>query len=234
MGVVASANPPHKKGGHVIGVIMRKTGTGHFRDAGGGAYDWPSFELWNNGALVAGPFTQTEPSTSFGLFNYALSTVEAAAINWTQSIDLVVNDAWQGSGNCGCRISAFWFEAPEAWSLEASGSSTSISEVELYQINTTASGSSTSEGQAVGQIATFAGVASGSSTSEGQCVALLISGTASGSSSSIGQAVGIPAVNIVASGESTSEAGVDFQLTYPPSGNVFAAAIGGVVAGKGA
>lgn len=226
--------PPIKTSGHKVCAIYRKAGTGHFRDPGGAAYDWPSFELWNNGARVAGPFVNTEPGTSFVLVSHTLSAAEAAAIDWTQDIDLVASDVWQGTGTCACRMSAFWLEAPEAYSLEASGSSTSAGEVELYAINGSASGSSTSEGQCAGSLATFVGTASGSSQSEGQCAGQLASVTASGSSSSIGQAAGIPTVVGEASGSSTSIGQATPSITYPPRFTRLRALIGGVVAGKGA
>lgn len=202
--LAASATPrfPLKKGGHALKAIWRRAGAGNF-------VAWPSFEIWNNGALIGATYTNTDPGTGFRMVTHTISEANAALIDWTASLDLVVKDGTKGTGTCGCRLSALWLEVPDIASMEAVGSSSCDGECEMVQINASVVGSTSCDGQCTGQIFTQAVIVAGSTSCDGQVSGQTLRVQLVGSTSCDGQATG----SLVLFGEAVGSTSCDGQVT---------------------
>jgi hypothetical protein len=218
---------PVKKRGHTVKWTVRRAGAGTLTA-------WPQIQVWCNGVAIATSPAMADPGAAYVDGSYTLSESEAAAIDWTKDLDLTITTPTAGAGSCAARFTRLWFEYPDAWSLEASGSGELNGEAEGMLSNGKASGDGSLSGSAVGQIVNRS--ASGSGELNGGSAAFLRNVTASGSGSLNGQAAGFPGAQLVASGsgglDGEAAAGVVYYSARGKSTSIGTA--GGAQAVRGA
>lgn len=205
--LAAGTNPPIpiKKKAHTVKWTVRRAGAGTLSA-------WPQIQVWCDGVVVATSPAMSDPGTTYVDGSFTLSESQAAAIDWTKDVDLTITTPTAGAGSCAARFTRLWFEYPDAYSLEASGSSSLGGEGFGMLSNVSASGSSSLGGSAVGQIVNVS--CSGSSSLGGEAEGILVSGVASGSSSFSGEAEGSPSIGVVAAGSSSFSGEAEATVVY--------------------
>lgn len=218
---------PVKKRGHTVKWTVRRAGAGTLTA-------WPQVQVWCDGVVVATSPAMTDPGASYVDGSYTLSQAEAALIDWTKDVDLTITTPTAGAGSCAARFTRLWFEYPDAYSLEASGSGELNGEAFGMLSNGTASGDGSLSGSAVGQLVNVA--ASGSGELNGSAAAVLVNVKASGSGSLNGEAVGSPSAQAVASGSGNLDGEASGGVVYYAARGRFGAleATGGAQAVRGA